>query len=349
MGCLLHPGASLRADSIEAVKGKHYKLTKRHGPWMIMVASFLKPPDDRRSAGMTPEQAAEELVYELRLKGIPAYVYKQDEVEGTVKTINRHTQEERAGKIHGMGGVCVLAGNYKKSDELIAQRTLKYIKTYRPHFLQDVAAEGAVSQGDLYVLTKSGGVFRTTKNHPGPLSAAFMTTNPILTEDEIAVRTHDPLILQLNSGAEYSLMGNKGKYTVVVATFQGTSQTQLAEQSETKKVQFSSSLGEAANRAWELCTALRGAKSLGYDQNYDAFVYHDRYSSIVTVGSFKTKNDPRISELQNAFGAKVTSVMADVSPTLGAELFTIPKKPTGTKTDKFFIFDPFPHLMDVPT
>jgi hypothetical protein len=36
---------------IEAEKGKKYKLTKRHGPWMIMVASLRDIPESRRSKG----------------------------------------------------------------------------------------------------------------------------------------------------------------------------------------------------------------------------------------------------------------------------------------------------------
>ena len=32
--------ASAAADRIEAVQGKQYNLTKQHGPWMIMAASW---------------------------------------------------------------------------------------------------------------------------------------------------------------------------------------------------------------------------------------------------------------------------------------------------------------------
>ena len=69
--------SSTSALAIEAIRGKEYKLTKRHGPWMIMVASFKEPPDVRRTEGMTPKEAADELVYELRKKGIPAYTFSQ--------------------------------------------------------------------------------------------------------------------------------------------------------------------------------------------------------------------------------------------------------------------------------
>ena len=85
---------SANAAQIEAIRGKHYLLTKRHGPWMIMVASFNKPPELEKTDGMTPAEAAEELVFELRRRGIPAYTFEQKEVEGDVKTIDRRTQED---------------------------------------------------------------------------------------------------------------------------------------------------------------------------------------------------------------------------------------------------------------
>lgn len=339
------------ATTIEAVKGKHYKLTKRNGPWLILVASFNKPPEDRRTDGMTPEQAAEQLVYELRLKGIPAYTFRQDDVEEKVTTVNRRTQQEREGKVlNWHGGICVLAGNYPSSGDKVAQKTLKYIKKFRPQFLQEVTAQGVVgAPDDIISRAKSGGIFRTTKEHPGPLSGAFLTTNPLLTPEDLALRMHDPLILKLNSGSEYSLLQNHGKYTVVVATFQGRYVAQLANETRKKELELNKSLlGEAADRAWELCTALRRAKSLGYPEEFEAYVYHDHYSSIVTVGAFDTRDDPRITEIQKTFGAKVAAVKADGSPTLGAEVFAVPKDGAGKPSTKTWIFDPFPQVIDVP-
>ncbi len=130
---LLAVCAPLMAGHIEAVRGKHYQLTKRHGPWMIMVASFNKPPEYERTEGMSPEEAADQLVYELRLKGIPAYTFQQQEVDGTITTVDRRTNAERAAKTRSWaGGICVLAGNYPTSNDKIAQRTLKFIKKYQP-------------------------------------------------------------------------------------------------------------------------------------------------------------------------------------------------------------------------
>ncbi len=160
--------SSSSAGSIEAVRGKPYRLTKRHGPWMIMVASFNKPPDDQRTEGMTPKQAADELVYELRRHAIPAYTFEQEEIDATITTVDRRTQEERPGKIRNWaGGICVLAGNYPSSTDPTAQKTLKYIKKFQPQFLREVAAEGTAGPGEMIKRSESGGVYRASRG-PGP-------------------------------------------------------------------------------------------------------------------------------------------------------------------------------------
>jgi hypothetical protein len=339
------------ASTIEAVKGKRYKLTKRHGPWMIMVASFIKPPEDRRGEGMSPEDAAQELVYELRCHHIPAYTFRQDEVEEEVQVLGRRTMTPQKAKVRNWsGGICVLAGNYPISNDDTAQRTLRYIKKFEPQFLNDVEAVGLVSPGQTLKRSKSGGVFRITKDRPLPLSGAFMTTNPLLSDEDLSLRRRDPFIAKLNSGNEYSLLTNKGRYSVVVATFQGRYYTQLSrEAAEDHKFSLNNSpLSDAAERAWELCSALRHARSLGYEREFEAYVYHDRYSSIVTVGSFDSKDDPRIAEVQNFFGAKVPYIKMDGTPAIGAEAFTIPHHPVGNESVKTWIFDPYPELIDVP-
>src|SRR5580704_18285167 len=352
-GLALAVSTSRAASTIEAVKGKHYKLTKRHGPWMIMVASFIKPPEDRRGEGLSPEEAAQQLVFELRLHHIPAYTFRQEEVEEEVQVIGRRTMTLQKAKVRNWaGGICVLAGNYATANDKVAQDTLRYIKKFEPAFLNDVEAVNLASSGGAIKHSKSGGIFRTTKDRPEPLSGAFMTTNPILSDEELSVRRRDPFIIKLNTGSEYSLLSNRGRYTIVIATFQGRVYPQVGNDANAEK-RFSlnnSPLSEAAERAWELCSALRHARALGYDREFEAYVFHDRYSSIVTVGSFDSKDDPRITQLQNFFGAKVNQVAADGTPSIGAEAFTVPhpKRKLPNEAVKTWIFDPYPELIDVP-
>ena len=62
---------------VEAVKGKRYKLHRNCGPWMVMVGSFQEVPLQRRvNGGLSAQEAADELVFELRKQGLPAYSFE---------------------------------------------------------------------------------------------------------------------------------------------------------------------------------------------------------------------------------------------------------------------------------
>ncbi len=254
-GLMLFSEAS--AATIEAERGKEYQLTKRHGPWMIMVASFKQPPDVRRTEGMTPKEAADQLVYELRKAGIPAYTYSQDEnqliselnkeeiqayspsedeVRGRIKTLDRQGRERTREFSAKQNAYCVLAGNYESNDEStkggkLAKDTLAWIEDrFKPDFLTvpDPSFEesGAAAKTSIRKL-KSGGILRLTpgkmRQGESPLAGAFLTLNPLLSKEEIQAKKQDPLLIKLNSGNDLSLYNNPGKYTLVVASFYGKS------------------------------------------------------------------------------------------------------------------------------
>jgi hypothetical protein len=87
---------------------------------------------------------------------------------------------------------------------------------------------------------------------------------------------------------EQSLLACKGKYTVQVATFTGAV---VMDQKKIREVQnglsqIDSRLAEAATKANQLARALR-------QKGYEAYEFHDRHASIVTVGSFDTAGTPR--------------------------------------------------------
>src|SRR5262245_54931630 len=96
VACLLpvDQASAAKKGEIEAVQGMQYKLSREHGPWMILVATFREPPPEARTKGMTPKQAADELVYELRKKGLPAYTFMQEDVKDQIKTVDRFGREE---------------------------------------------------------------------------------------------------------------------------------------------------------------------------------------------------------------------------------------------------------------
>jgi len=283
---LLSFGMTAPATAIDAVRGKNYTLTKDHGPWMVMVASFRNVPKDRRSGeGMTAEDAALELVYELRESGIPAYTYAQGAVVQKIETVDRLGREDVREYAAQRDMVCVLAGNWKEINDKEAQKALAAIKKYHPKFMKK---------------EKSGAIFRETPGQKGPLGGAFMTINPLLTPEEVAQRRADPELARLNASSIFSLSDNKKKYTVQVASFIGKQTIQVAAEQFDRRLQDRNSYG--LNRAGE--DAVQLAKVLR-EQGVEAYVHHDWYQSIVTVGSFDHPNDPKIEQLAREFGPQV--------------------------------------------
>ena len=339
-----------RTSRIDAVRGRHYRLTKQHGPWMIMAAGFRAPPPELRIAGMTPQEAAEELVFELRRKGIPAYTFFIEEAGEPQQRVDRFGRKQRQNVAARGKEIAVLAGNYSSPDDKVAQKTLEYIKKFRPKFLRDEKRNRAYLRQ-----LKSGGRYRKTPGRSGPLSVAMLAPNPLLSQEEVSGRTRDPLLLELNSGLENSLLHNPGKYTLTIASFYGQHVTHLAnKQFESVKQQFkiSNSLDNAATDAWQLAKYLEET-TLPRDPalaplNLKVYVYHERYRSVVTAGSFDSARDPRILPLAKTFGAKITKDPQTGKEVLTAEIITIPGRQRNAPPLKTWILDPSPQVMEVP-
>jgi len=329
-------GTGLRAK-IEADPSKVYSVTKQHGPWMIMVTS-LRGDDDTSAAAAN--KAAQALVLELRQKGIPAYVYSQSGELEEIASFDRNGKTVKRFVAAQRNRVCVLAGNYRygnspeaEKDAKLAESTLAWIQKFHPKALES-------------------GSYRPTPGRPGPLSRAFLTFNPLLSEEEIKVMAlkSDPLIRTLNADREYNLLDNKAKYTLVVATFSGASQHVVTgdrnvaakaardfEQRISKRV----TLDDAAENAWKLVRTLR------HQEKMEAWIFHDQYRSVVTIGSFDSPNDPRIVQLQQKFGAKVVKdprTRQDVTVVENIRL----KGKSANEHQGEWMFDAFPQLMNVP-
>lgn len=322
---------------VEAVKGKKYSLTKKHGPWMVMVAAIRDVDKDRRtSEGLTASEAADALVYELRKQGIPAYTYSIDE---KMEQISSPQQNSSRRYVAQHGYISVLAGNFPANNDPEAKRVLNYIKTrFKPAFLAD---------------PKNGGILPKTPGRPSPLSRAFMTANPLF-DGEIRDQEKDSVITDLNAGQKYSLLQNKQKYSLIVATFHGGSVVQVNGTDSSRALgfferHFGKSLDECAERAMSLTEKMRTATKYGYDADFEAWVFHDRYKSVVTVGSFDSKDDPRIRSLVSQFGGKSTRNPRTGEDVLVGESFTIPRitRKGQIPTDSW-VFDGTPELIAVP-
>ena len=293
-------------SKIDADPAKSYALDKAHGPWMVMVASFHSAGSNKdKTLGKSPTEAAHELVLELRRMKVPAYVYEVKAKNESVKAQDTQGRPQRMKNRRIVDSVCVLAGNYPTIDDNKAQQTLKFVKQFNPKCLQ------------------TGVDFTVSPGRPGPLSKAFMTSNPLLTEEEMeaAKQASDPLLVTLNNDETFSLYENKGKYTLVVARFSGKSVNVVNESLAKAESYFTpgdNDLFAATLSARELVKALRSREPLPINahpdakdlQGYcrmDAFIWHDRTTSYVTVGAFETPNDPEVQRLVKMFGPKLTT------------------------------------------
>jgi hypothetical protein len=327
---------------IDANPNKRYPLTKRNGPWLIMVATMRDIPG-HEDQGLSAQQAADEMVLALRTIGIPAYTFKQSQVIDEVKLPSRSSGESVARSyIAQQGAVVVCAGNYANASNKTAQKTLTWIKH-----------KFAERLGGLLTDPRAGAVYRATPGRRSPFARAFLMPNPMLNPKELAGATRDPLLVNLNSDMEHTLMKCRGKYSLVVKTFRGKSTMHINKAALEKNAgnldkKFGTTLDDAGLNAWRMTEALRNAKSLGYDQDYEAYVYHDRHQSIVTIGSFASKTDPRIAAYIRKFRTKSRPHPKTGQPILAGELFTVPRRPKNTLPDYSWVFDPMPELIEVP-
>lgn len=348
---------------VDANPNRQYRLTRRHGPWMIMVASMRDVPEERRSkTGLSAQEAADQMVLALRKTGIPAYTFSQQQVIDQVKTANRRTGEEVARSyVAQQDRVVVVAGNYPAAQDDMAQRTLALIKGTEPEggkiaqMSFNRLRKKLIGHMDaVFADPKAGAIYRATPGRPSPLSRAFLMPNPMLKPEEIKSSNRDPLLVNLNSDMEHTLVACPKKYSLVVATFRGKSnmhvnKAHLEKSAGALDKKLGTTLDDAALNAWRMTEALRNGRSLGYDEDFEAYVYHDRHQSVVTIGSFDSPKDPRIPMLARKFGGKTRRDPRSGENVLTAEIFSVPRRPRNGLPDYSWIFDPQPELIERPT
>ncbi|MCA9230938.1 MAG: hypothetical protein KDA57_09820 [Planctomycetales bacterium] len=293
---------------VEADPEAEYALTREHGPWLILAATF---------SGPEAEAQAHELILELRSNyRFPAYYYgmtfQQDEtdlgrgVDDYGSRIRRRYQRGNQIQEHA-----VLVGEFPSVDDPDASKLLQQIKQIAPETLNPEDHESTsqslatVRQFHNYVREKVG-----AKNKKGPMGHAFITRNPLLPKEYFVPQGVDEDIAKWNEGLEYTLMKCPGRYSIRVATFQGRTSLQASDEADsnakTRRASKDDPLVVAGEKAHLLTVALR-------EKGWEAYEFHDRNESYVAVGSFdsgQTLPDGRITLdsrdaqiIYNTFGA----------------------------------------------
>jgi hypothetical protein len=121
----------------------------------------------------------------------------------------------------------------------------------------------------------------------GPMAQAFFTRNPLLPREYFVPKGVDSFVAKMNEGVEHSLLDNPGRQTIQVATFRGKTILQTSGKEDAATSSFfgfhknndKNPLVEAAENAHLLAKELRA-------HGFDAYEFHDRTESIVTIGAF---------------------------------------------------------------
>ncbi|MFN3151859.1 hypothetical protein [Bremerella sp.] len=269
---------------VEADAEKSYELTENQGPWLIMATSFTGPG---------AEKDATDLVLELRKDyGLEAYTWHQnydytDSVVG--KGYDRYGGPKKMRYMNDVSftSYVVMVGNFQTVEESGVEKTLNKIKTAKPKvFKESYTVKNDTIKTIRQKLREA--IDSEDDKEKGPMGNAFVTRNPLLPEEYFRPKGMDELVLKMNKDNQYSLLNCAGKYTVRVATFRGAVELdqKKIDQIEKNNIVSGTRLAVAAEKAEKLAGALR-------KQGVEAYTFHDRSESIVTVGSFETVGTPR--------------------------------------------------------
>jgi hypothetical protein len=291
---------------VEADPQKDYPVTPDAGPWLICAASY---------SGPEAVALARQFVYQVRAKyNLPAYSFNHADEE-------RKRQKEELDRIQaqypdqGPGRrrtirveeqCAVLVGGYPDMDK--ARAALDGIRKLPAPEVKHSNGEPEVQYIKIWGereeknKTETREMGRATVN---PFSHSFVIHNPTVPQ-QVQKPKFDPFWEKLNADEEYSLLKAPGAYTLVVKVYQGVSVVRERSWSESLLDKFGLGgnqpgdlLGASALQAHEVAKLLRDPQRF----NLKAYVFHTREASIVTVGSFKSPDDPDLDRTRRQIAA----------------------------------------------
>lgn len=281
---IFRPKQTLSDDSLE--------LKPEHGPWLILAATL---------PGADAKQQAVALAREIRQQlNQPSFVMEKTTGVAPTSVKRERIRNDRDGNqipvnlnVHyanqGQESVyVVLVGEFADLNDPRIPDTLQAIRTAHPAALKDDApgaaeeAEKSTSSNWLVSHYRSNLWSRNErKEKAGKMGAAFVTRNPLLTDDFFEAPKVDEFVANLNKEVEYSLLDCPGKFTVRVASFTGREVADFGNGAQASKMagETTDELDVAAMKSHQLTTALR-------KKGVEAYEFHDRFGSYVMIGSF---------------------------------------------------------------
>jgi hypothetical protein len=282
---------------VEADPNKEYLITKDAGPWLVRAAVFVGP----EAASL-----AHEMVLEIRSRyNAPAYVFNYGEQQ---RKEQRARLEEARKQMTGDYKVplrvtriedqcAVLVGGYKDLDT--ASRAMREIKRWQPPTSERLSPEAHEIRPD--PSDENRGILY--KGRINPFSTSFVVHNPEVPIDRKPDPKANQFYKKLNANESLSLLKCRKPWTLVVATYQG----QAVIQTDNTKESFFSELFEKT-RGERLAATGQNAHNLGEalrTMKFDAYVLHTTWGSVVTIGGFDGKDDPKMQELKRTLTSNV--------------------------------------------
>ncbi len=327
-------------EKSQAATEENLVLRNEHGPWLILAKTLSGDDAEAQAIAL-----AKELKTMLRME---VYVHRKefDNSQPLAQATAKLSYEDRQAvytkryKLANSARIktyAVLVGNFTSADDPRILDTLQRVKTARPACLMEkdpkasTASNSQNAQSETttdktrdpnwLVNVKRAVLWQRNEENAkkGPMGAAFVTRNPLL-PDDFFQHAVDDFVVKLNDKVEYSLLKSPGKYTVRVASFNGRTITELATSAKSKfeDEEVTDALEEAAEQATKLTAALRA-------KGVEAYVFHDRTASYVTIGSFDTLGDV-LPTGQFVYNPDMVAVMNQYC---GYELLSIKDPQTG--------------------
>ena len=287
--------------SVEAEPNKEYPLTDSDGLWFIMASKFTGPE---------ARKTANRLVYELRKKyKLPAYMFKYDNQDDDLRRLGGGVRSYQY--LSAPPEVyAVLIGSFPSADDPSLQEILLKVKRSQPESLKN-------NQESRMVIKEFEMLAQNHKEYAGygPLGKAHAVPNPMIPKEYFAQKgVVDSFLEKINSDSRYSLLRNPKMYTVRVATFAGKSVMDKDSSGDSKWNKSNSDFQDAGVKAAALCAALR-------KEGVEAWEFHDRDCSFVTIGSFDsfgtpnadgtTEMNPEIYRLMEKYKGKIVDAKGD--------------------------------------
>jgi hypothetical protein len=283
-----------------------YLLTKQNGPFMVLAKTFRGPDAERMALALTQELRRDFHLpaYILRTKDFPM----KSMIRGVPPTAPRDQMVAKIKmpeRVRTVDEAAVLVGDEKTLEG--SEKLLHQVKKLKPKCLEGMPV--------LFLNREGGGLHR-----------AIRTTNPYWPAQALFPHPKDKLLVQMNN-SQRSVTNCPGHYSLQVAQFSGRQAFDLNNQGSQSFLNMfnpkDSPLQTAAANAEKMAEKLAkdpDIRRLGQP----IYVFHDRTSSRVFIGSFESDRDPGAIELHKQLLSLAGPLMRTDRPTGGLDHMIAP-------------------------